>query len=538
MTITARQVAADVLHRSRARDGFAPELVDDALARANLSPQDRRFVTQLVFGTMRRLGTLDALLKPFIRTPLHAVEPRVWDALRLGAFQLAFLTHVPKHAAVHETVELAPHVGAPKAKGFVNGVLRRVAELVTDDFTDAPAANAVAFGWSDGSLIGSARPTPPAPLPERRGEKEPIGSNRAHGARTSVSPLPSGRGAGGVGETHARPERSTADRSGRGARGVGRTTDAEHEPTLPTGRYRLLAQPLLPNPSADPVGYFAAAHSFPKWLADRWHARYGADECARLGFWFNAPPPLWIRVNKLNVDRETYRLQLAAGLIDAEPGEHPQSLRFTEHHGVRELPGYDDGDFAVQDHSSMLVASALGVRQGMRVLDLCAAPGGKTTHLAELMDNRGRVTACDIEQKRLDTVTTLCQRLKVKGVEAVQIAPDGDPPAGPFDAALADVPCSNTGVLGRRPEVRWRMKPNEFEHLVRLQTRLLILALERVKPGGAVVYSTCSIEPEENAGVVQSVCRGMRGVKLEAEHTATPGAPSDGGYWARLRKPK
>lgn len=454
MTITARQVAADVLHRSRARDGFAPELVDDALARANLSPQDRRFVTQLVFGTMRRLGTLDALLKPFIRTPLHAVEPRVWDALRLGAFQLAFLTHVPKHAAVHETVELAPHVGAPKAKGFVNGVLRRVAEVVTDDFGDAPAANAVAFD------------------------------------------------------------------------------------SVPIGRYRLLAKPLLPNPSADPVGYFAAAHSFPKWLAERWHARYGAEECARLGFWFNAPPPLWIRVNKLNVDRETYRLQLAAALIDAEPGEHPQSLRFTEHHSVRELPGYADGDFAVQDHSSMLVASALGVRQGMRVLDLCAAPGGKTTHLAELMDNRGRVTACDIDQKRLDTVTTLCQRLKVKGVEAVQIAPDGDPPDGPFDAALADVPCSNTGVLGRRPEVRWRMKPNEFEHLVRLQTRLLILALERVKPGGAVVYSTCSIEPEENGGVVQSVCRGMRGVKLEAEHAATPGAPSDGGYWARLRKPK
>ena len=515
MTITARQVAADVLHRSRARDGFAPELVDDALSRANLSPQDRRFVTQLVFGTMRRLGTLDAILKPFIRTPLHAVEPRVWDALRLGAFQLAFLTHVPKHAAVHETVELAPHVGAPKAKGFVNGVLRRVAELVTDDFTDAPAANAVAFGLGvEGDASGRARPTPPAPLPERRGEKELGKSNRSHDARTSDPPLPSGRGARGVGDAPA-------------------TSNA-----LPTGHYRVLAQPVLPNPSADPVGYFAAAHSFPKWLADRWHARYGAEECARLGFWFNAPPPLWIRVNKLNVDRETYRLQLAAARIDAEPGEHPQSLRFTEHHGVRELPGYDDGDFAVQDHSSMLVASALGVRQGLRVLDLCAAPGGKTTHLAELMDNRGRVTACDIEQKRLDTVTSLCQRLKIKGVEAVQIAPDGDPPAGPFDAALADVPCSNTGVLGRRPEVRWRMKPNEFEHLVRLQTRLLILALERVKPGGAVVYSTCSIEPEENAGVVQSVCRGMRGVKLEAEHTATPGAPSDGGYWARLRKPK
>ena len=145
MTITARQVAVDVLHRSRSRDGFASELVDEALTAANLTPQDRRFVTQLVFGVIRRSGTLDAILKPFIQIPLHAVQPRVWDALRLGAFQLTFLTHVPKHAAVNETVELATYVGAERAKGFVNGVMRRVAELVTDDFTEKPGADAVPF---------------------------------------------------------------------------------------------------------------------------------------------------------------------------------------------------------------------------------------------------------------------------------------------------------------------------------------------------------------------------------------------------------
>ena len=446
--ITARQVAADVLHRSRSREAFAAELIDDALAGANLSPQDRRFVTQLVNGVIRRKGTLDALLKPFIQIPFHAVQPRVWDVLHLGAFQLCFLTHVPKHAAVNETVELANHVGAPKAKGFVNGVMRRVAELVTDEFTDKPGADAVPFDQ----------------------------------------------------------------------------------------RYRRLARPVLPDPVAAPDAYFAAAFSFPKWLADRWLDRYGPGECTRLGFWFNSPPPLWIRVNKLHSDRETYRLRLAAQLIEAETGEHPQSLRLPEPPAIRELPGYDAGDFAVQDHSSMLVASALGVQPGMHVLDLCAAPGGKTTHLAELMDNRGRVTACDTDPKRLETVTTLCKRLGVKGVETVVLKENAEPPAGPFGAALVDVPCSNTGVLGRRPEVRWRLKPTEFEYLVRLQTRLLILAAERVKPGGAVVYSTCSIEPDENAGVVKAVLRGMRSVKLEAEHHVVPGKPSDGGYWARLRK--
>src|SRR3954469_23901562 len=154
MTITARQVAADVLNRSRSRDGFAAELIDDARNAAPPTPQDRRFVTQLVFGVIRRSGTLDALLKPFIQIPLHAVQPRVWDALRLGAFQLTVLTHVPKHAAVNETVELAPHVGAPKAKGFVNGVLRRVAELVSDEFTEKPGAGAGPLDFSPSPLAG------------------------------------------------------------------------------------------------------------------------------------------------------------------------------------------------------------------------------------------------------------------------------------------------------------------------------------------------------------------------------------------------
>jgi 16S rRNA (cytosine967-C5)-methyltransferase len=454
MTITARAVAADVLNLARTRKAFAADAIEETLGSVDpasrLSGADRRFVTQLVFGVLRRRGTLDALITPFVNRPPHAVEPRVWDVLRLGAFQLAFLTQVPPHAAVHETVELARHVGSPTAKGFVNGVLRRVAELVTSQFVN--------YAYSD---------TVP----------------------------------------------------------------------LESGIYRKLSKSVLPDPDDDDRGYLAAGFSWPKWLADRWHARFGWEECLRLGFWFNAPPSLWLRVNKLHGDREAYRLRLAAALIDAEPGEHPQSLRLVEGHAVRDLPGYADGDFAVQDVSAMAVASALAPQPGMTVLDLCAAPGGKTTHLAELMDNRGRIVACDIDAKRLDTVKSLCQRLGIRGVETVLLKETDDPPAGPFDAALVDVPCSNTGVLGRRSEVRWRLKSNEFEHLIRLQTKLLLAAIERVKPGGAVVYSTCSIEPDENEGVVAAVRHGTKGLKVEIEGRAMPGRPADGGYWARLRRP-
>lgn len=443
----ARLVAVDALHLARERKQYASEVIDELAS--ELSPQDRRLAMQLVLGVVRRKTTLDALLKPFIQLPFHAVQPRVWDLLHLGSFQLALLSNIPKHAAVHESVELAGHVGSPQAKGFVNGVLRRVSELVTDESCELPDADAV-------------------PVEER---------------------------------------------------------------------FRRLTRPILPDPRDDEAAYLAAAFSWPHWLADRWLDRHGWDECLRLGFWFNRPPPLWLRVNKLKADRESYHLRLAAATIDAEPGEHPQSLKLLDSASIRALPGYSEGEFAVQDVSAQAVVAALNPSPGMRVLDLCAAPGGKTTHLAELMRNRGSIVACDIERKRLETVESLARRLGSSIIETVQLKDNDEPPSGPFDAALVDVPCSNTGVLGRRPEVRWRLQPREFEHLIRLQTRLLFQAIERVRPGGAIVYSTCSIEPDENRGVVSAVRRAMPGLVLEADHVAIPGRPGDGGYWARFRKP-
>jgi 16S rRNA (cytosine967-C5)-methyltransferase len=204
----------------------------------------------------------------------------------------------------------------------------------------------------------------------------------------------------------------------------------------------------------------------------------------------------------------------------------------------------------VQDESAMRVAQALAPAPGSSVLDLCAAPGGKTTHLAELMGNAGRVVACDVDPDRLRTVADLAGRLGLSIVETQVLGvpcprrpvPGRTSSEGPrghgtqFDAVLVDVPCSNTGVLGRRPEARWRLGPDDFRHLVPLQTRLLLQGYERLRPGGALVYSTCSIEPEEDGGVVRAVLAGVRDLGLEAEAEQVPGRPSDGGYWARLRR--
>jgi 16S rRNA (cytosine967-C5)-methyltransferase len=448
---TARSLALQVLLQCREQDAFVQEILDRQLSRTALSPADRRLTTQLAYGVLRRRGTLDALLRPLVKREPHQVEPWLWDALRLGAFQLALLTHIPPHAALNETVELAAQYRRPGAKGFLNGVLRSLLGLLTDERADAPAADA----------------------------------------------LP-----------------------------------------LEGGSYRRLARPVLPALGAHPVEYLSAAFALPRWLAQRWLDRFGWDEGVRLGFWFAGPAPLWLRCNPLRTTSEAFLAALAEAGIRAEPGDMPQAVRLLDHAAVRQLPGYEQGWFAVQDESAMRVGAALSPEPGSRVLDLCAAPGGKTTHLAELMRNEGQIVACDVDDERLRTVAELAARLGITIVKTVRLRPglNEDPPAGPFDAALVDVPCSNTGVLGRRPEVRWRLRTDDLRHLVPLQTKLLLLAAERVRPGGAIVYSTCSIEPEENRAVVDSVLQALPELTLEINELQVPGKPADGGYWARLRR--
>jgi 16S rRNA (cytosine967-C5)-methyltransferase len=447
----ARSLALQILLDCRKHDAFVQEILDRQFAAHPLSAADRRLTTQLVYGVLRRRGTLRALLEPLVNRPAYKVESWLWDALALGACQLALLTHVPVHAAVHETVELAVHFGRPGARGFLNGVLRRLAELMTEERTTAPAGDA----------------------------------------------LP-----------------------------------------LDHGEYRRLSRPALPDPAAHPQDYLAAAFGLPDWLVHRWLPRYGVEECQRLGFWFAGHTRLTLRCNPLRIERE----QLLAALHEAghvaEPGEHPQAILLHEAGPIRDLPGYADGCFSVQDESAMRVASALAPQPGESILDLCAAPGGKTTHLAELMRNTGRIVACDVDARRLQTVSTLAQRLGLTIIETSPISlPHGEEiPAGPFDRVLVDVPCSNTGVLGKRPEVRWRLRPDDLRQLVTLQTRLLRLAIKRVRPGGTIVYSTCSIEPEENRQVVETVLCESPNLRLEAAEDAVPGQPSDGGFWARLRR--
>ena len=226
-------------------------------------------------------------------------------------------------------------------------------------------------------------------------------------------------------------------------------------------------------------------------------------------------------------------------LIDAgckaSAGKIFGSIQLEQSPRLETLPGYADGLWSVQDEAAMSASLLLAPQPGESILDLCAAPGGKTTHLAELSGDKATIVACDVTHGRLQRIRENSARLQLTSIQPMEVPKDGrDLPAGPFDAVLVDVPCSNSGVLNRRPEARWRFDQNGLEELVVLQTRLLLQACELVRPGGRVVYSTCSMEPEENRGVVDAVLMALRDFRLDRERQHHPGQPADGAYQALL----
>lgn len=263
---------------------------------------------------------------------------------------------------------------------------------------------------------------------------------------------------------------------------------------------------LWPDADEDPVAHLAVRYSHPHWMVARWLQRWGWEETEALLAANNVPPPLTVRVNRLRTDRETVLARWRAAGLDADVTElSPDGLRLhgTEG-GVPSLPGFAEGWFVVQDESSQLVGWAVAPRPGERVLDMCSAPGGKTTHLAELMEDRGTIVALDVEPSRLRLLEDNVRRLGLRSI--VPRALDAAAVAGaglePFDRVLLDAPCTGLGVLRRRAEARWQKKPDDVQALAELQRRLLDQAATQVRPGGVLVYTVCTTEPEETVNQI------------------------------------
>lgn len=309
----------------------------------------------------------------------------------------------------------------------------------------------------------------------------------------------------------------------------------QHLP-LRDGVYRELNASVFPCPETEPLEYFADAFSFPLWLARRWQNRCSTDVLFREAFWFNGPGRQFLRVNSLATTREDLLRALRAQDIGVEVGTLPESLSVSSGGNVTDTPEFAAGHFSIQDESAMHAVDLLAPRPGQRVLDLCAAPGTKATHLAERMQNHGQVLATDSSAQRLPNVAENCLRLGIHIVQPRLIASVAEISERDFDAILLDAPCSNTGVLGKRPESRWRLSERDIAELVSLQRDLLQQALGLLAAGGRLVYSTCSIEPEENSRLVRRVLTGTLDMELECERMHVPGRPADGAYQARIRR--
>ncbi|KAB2833795.1 MAG: 16S rRNA (cytosine(967)-C(5))-methyltransferase RsmB [Candidatus Brocadia sp.] len=294
--------------------------------------------------------------------------------------------------------------------------------------------------------------------------------------------------------------------------------------------------PIFPNPVEAFSSSLAANYSHPEWLIQRWISRYGKEKTMEICKANNRTPRLFLRINQRKISVREF-----VGLLDKRGirADTVNDAVVVADIAVQEIPGFAEGLFFVQDISAMKVADFLKTEKSHIVLDLCAAPGGKTTHIAELLEGTGWVYALDISFNRLRLVKENCRRMGIQNVFLVC----GDASGGrvpfqiQFDRVLIDAPCSNTGVFARRTEARWRLKERDIQTLASLQYSILKAGAAMMKPDGYLVYSTCSIEPEENQEVIKKFLDSESQFYLDAEDCYLLGTNTgDGGYMARLCK--
>jgi 16S rRNA (cytosine967-C5)-methyltransferase len=377
--------------------GEKPREVRDALARG-LALRDRAFLTEALYGALRRRDLLDWMLGRFLAAP-EKLRPETRNNLRVGAYQL-FWMRVPEWASVDESVR-----AERKQPGLVNAVLRNLVREKKNIEREMEAMEALAVDSR-------------APCEER-------------------------------------------------------------------------------------VSAMATLTSHPRWLVSRWAERFGPEEALALCRADNDVPPLTVRVNTLRATRQEAGERLSGRGMKAEPTPlSPVGLTLEPSVPVSELAPFQ-GLLTIQDEGAQLVTLMLRPRPGERVLDACAAPGGKATHMAELMEDEGEVLAMDTDGERLGLLEEKAGALGLSSIRTKvgDITAAWDLPA--FDAVMVDAPCSSLGVIRRNPDVKYRHREEDLRGFGQRQLRILQGAARFVRPGGLLLYATCSTEPEEGEEVAE-----------------------------------
>lgn len=277
-----------------------------------------------------------------------------------------------------------------------------------------------------------------------------------------------------------------------------------------------------PDPEEDLIGYLAAYYSHPSWMVKRYIARFGREEAEKLLNTNNEKPYLTLRINLLKTNTEEFRKLLDSVGLKYKSGKYfPEFIQLQNLTNITAWEYFAKGYFNIQDESTGLACRLLDVSENMRVLDLCSAPGGKTAYITVMMKDKGEVVAIDKYESRLNLVEQNLKRLGITSVkpiaiDALEYSDDL------FDRVLADVPCTGTGTLSKKPDIKWKKDIFDLRKLNDLQYRLTCKAAEMVKPGGAFVYSTCSIEPEENYEIVKKFLENHPNYKLDRADSKFP----------------
>ena len=417
----AREAAMLALNACQRQGGWSDGALKKQLSAAELSGRDAALATQLCFGVLQNQMLLDFYLAKFSNIPLKRMEGKVVQTLRLGAYQMLFLTRIPHSAAVNSAVALVKaHCKNPRAAGMVNGILRSM-------------------------------------------------------------------------------ERSL-----------------QNMPVIPQG---------------DPVAYLSTLYSHPEWIVKEFILSLGEEETAQLLAADNSQPPTAVMVNTTRTTVEALKAMLEADHVEAEP--HPwleNCLLLSRTGDLERLEAFQQGLFYVQDPASRLSVLAAGAKPGMRVLDCCAAPGGKSFAAAIAMENQGEIVSCDLHPHKKKLIQAGADRLGLtiitpKTADGKVFRPEWE---RAFDLVLVDAPCSGLGVIRKKPDIRYK-DPAPLADLPAVQLDILRNAARYVKPGGTLMYSTCTLLYRENGEVVETFLAENKAYKAETFTLPGPVGPVQSG---------
>ena len=404
----AREAAMLALNACQRQGGWSDGALKKQLAAAELSGRDAALATQLCFGVLQNQMLLDFYLLKFSNIPLKRMEGKVVQTLRLGAYQMLFLTRIPHSAAVNSAVTLVKtHCKNPRAAGMVNGILRSM-------------------------------------------------------------------------------ERSL-----------------QNMPVIPQG---------------DPVAYLSTLYSHPEWLVKEFILSLGEEETAQMLAADNSQPPTAVMVNTTRTTAEELKAMLEADHVEAEPHPWLENCLLLHRTGdLERLEAFQQGLFYVQDPASRLAVLAAGAKPGMKVLDCCAAPGGKSFAAAIAMENQGEIVSCDLHPHKKKLIQAGADRLGLtiispKTADGKVFRPEWE---SAFDLVLVDAPCSGLGVIRKKPDIRYK-DPAPLADLPAVQLDILRNAARYVKPGGTLMYSTCTLLYRENGEVVETFLAENNSYKAEA----------------------